>query len=57
MIEAGPVTDQLRIERFSYRSGSLAGLVATGALVAATCVVATIFPLRIALRTIERMEW
>jgi ABC-2 type transport system permease protein len=58
MIEAGPVTDQLRIERFSYQSsGSIAGLAATGALVAATCVVATIFPLRMALRTIERMEW
>jgi uncharacterized membrane protein len=58
MIEAGPVTDQLRIERFSQPSSSTTvQLVATGMIVAATCMAATIIPLRLALRTVERMEW
>jgi hypothetical protein len=58
MVEAGPVTDQLRIERFSYASvNATAELVAAGVIVVLTCVAATIVPLRMALRTIERMEW
>jgi ABC-2 type transport system permease protein len=58
MVEAGPVTDQLRIERFSHPSSSTtAQLMFTGAIVAGTCIAATILPLRMALRTIERMEW
>jgi ABC-2 type transport system permease protein len=58
MIEAGPVTDQLRVERFSYAPGhTTAELVAAGAIIVLTCVTATIVPLRMALRTIERMEW
>jgi ABC-2 type transport system permease protein len=58
MVEAGPVTNQLRIERFSYPStGTTAELVATGAIVALICIAATMVPLRMALRTIERMEW
>jgi ABC-2 type transport system permease protein len=58
MIEAGPVTDQLRVERFSYAPRhTTAELVAAGAIIVLTCVTATIVPLRMALRTIERMEW
>ena len=58
MVEAGPVTDRLRIERFSSSSaGSTAERVVAGAIVVLTCVAATIVPLRMALRTIERMEW
>jgi ABC-2 type transport system permease protein len=58
MVEAGPVTDQLRIERFAYPStNTTAELAATGVIVVLTCLAATIVPLRMALRTIERMEW
>jgi ABC-2 type transport system permease protein len=58
MVEAGPVTEQLRIERFSYPSAGATGqLVATGAIVAVICIAATLIPLRMALRTVERMEW
>jgi ABC-2 type transport system permease protein len=58
VLEAGPVTDRLRVERFSYVSaGSTAELVLTGAVVVSICIAATIIPLRMALRTVERMEW
>jgi ABC-2 type transport system permease protein len=58
MVEAGPVTDQLRIERFAYPStNTTAELAAAGVIVVLTCLAATIVPLRMALRTIERMEW
>jgi ABC-2 type transport system permease protein len=58
MIEASPVTDQLRIERFSsVSSGSPTDLMLTAGVVAAICVTATMFSLRLALRSIERMEW
>jgi hypothetical protein len=58
VVEAGPVTDQLRIERFAYGSVSATvELLATGAVVVLICIGATVFPLRMALRTIERMEW
>jgi ABC-2 type transport system permease protein len=57
-VEAGPVTDQLRVERFSSASPTAtAALALTGGLVALICVGATMIPLRLALRTIERMEW
>ena len=58
MIEAGPVTDRLRIERFSsLTSGSTTELILTAGVVAGICVTATMIPLRLALRSIERMEW
>jgi ABC-2 type transport system permease protein len=58
MVEAGPVTSYLRIERLTGASVDLASeLLASAALVVFICVSATIVPLRIALRTIERMEW
>jgi ABC-2 type transport system permease protein len=57
MVEAGPVTDQLRIQQFSSSANATAELVAAGAIVVVTCVAATLIPLRMALRTVERMEW
>jgi ABC-2 type transport system permease protein len=58
MIEAGPVTDQLRVERFAYPSHQNTGeLFASAVIVGLVCIAATIFPLRMAHRTIERMEW
>jgi hypothetical protein len=58
VVEAGPVTDRLRLERFSYPStGSTTELVLTGAIVVSVCIATTIIPLRMALRTVERMEW
>ena len=58
MIEAGPVTDQLRVERFSASSaGSTAELFASATMVILVCITATILPLRLAHRTIEGMEW
>jgi ABC-2 type transport system permease protein len=58
MVEAGPVTSYLRIERLAGPSGRLGTeLLASAALVAFICVTATIVPLRMALSTIERMEW
>jgi ABC-2 type transport system permease protein len=58
MVQAGPVAARLRIDRFSYPSGhTTAELVVAGAIVVATCVAATIIPLRLALRTVEKMEW
>jgi len=58
VLEAGPVTERLRIERFSHASsGSTAELVLTGGVVATVCIAATMIPLRMALRTVERMEW
>jgi ABC-2 type transport system permease protein len=58
VVEAGPVTDRLRLERFSYPStGSTTELVLTVAIVVSVCIATTIIPLRMALRTVERMEW
>lgn len=58
MVQAGPVAARLRINQFSYPSGhTTAELVAAGAIVVVTCIAATIIPLRMALRTVERMEW
>jgi len=57
VLEAGPVTDRLRLERFSLSTGSITDLVMTGVMVVAICIASTILPLRMALRTVERMEW
>jgi ABC-2 type transport system permease protein len=58
MVEAGPVTAYLRIERLTGASVGLASeLLVSAALVIFICLSATIVPLRIALRTIEKMEW
>jgi ABC-2 type transport system permease protein len=58
MVEAGPVTAYLRIEHLTGASVGLASeLLVSAALVIFICLSATIVPLRIALRTIEKMEW
>jgi ABC-2 type transport system permease protein len=58
MIEAGPVTAYLRI---GLHGGKLIDivpeLIASGIVVLAVCVAATVVPLRLALRRIEMMEW
>ena len=58
MIEAGPVTAYLRDRRTATsRSMITPELVAAGIVVVASASAATIVPLRMALRTIEMMEW
>jgi ABC-2 type transport system permease protein len=58
MVLAAPVTAYLRIGLYGGRLATiLPELLAAGALVAIVCVVATIIPLRLALRRIEMMEW
>jgi ABC-2 type transport system permease protein len=58
MIEAGPVTDYLRDQRYAEQPvGITAQLVVAAAAVVLICVAATIIPLRLGLRRIEMMEW
>jgi hypothetical protein len=58
VIEAGPVTDYLRDQRYAEQPvGITAQLVGTGALVVLICLAATITSLRLGLRRIEMMEW
>lgn len=58
MIEAGPVTEYLRDQRYSQHPvGITPQLVAAGVAVVLVCVAATIIPLRVGLRRIEMMEW
>ena len=58
MIEAAPVTDYLRDQRYAQQPvGITLGLVASGLAVVAVCAAATIIPLRVGLRRIEMMEW
>jgi len=58
MIEAGPVTDYLRDQRYAEQPvGITPQLVTAGAVVVLICVAATIIPLRLGLRRIEMMEW
>jgi ABC-2 type transport system permease protein len=58
MIEATPVMTYLRMERYGGPVGGVVpGLLMAGVLVMGICIAATIFPLRMALRRIETMEW
>jgi ABC-2 type transport system permease protein len=58
MIEAGPVTAYLLMDRHNGRVIELIPeLIAAGIVIAAICVAATVIPLRLALRRIEMMEW
>jgi ABC-2 type transport system permease protein len=58
VIEAGPVTDYLRDQRYAHQPvGITPKLVVAGLAVVAVCVAATIIPLRLGLRRIEMMEW
>jgi hypothetical protein len=58
MIEAAPVMAYLRMNRYGGELASiLPELVVAGVLVTVVCIMATIVPLRLALRRIEMMEW
>ena len=57
MIEAVPVTEQLRAWRRGEHLEASPELLAAGALVVAVCVAATIIPLRLSARRLELMEW
>ncbi len=58
VIEAGPVTDYLRDQRYAEQPvGFTPQLALAGAAVVLICVAATIIPLRLGLRRIEMMEW
>jgi ABC-2 type transport system permease protein len=57
-IEAIPVTNYLRDQRYAQEPvGITPQLVLSGLAVIAVCAAATIVPLRVGLRRIERMEW
>ncbi|HJR15842.1 MAG TPA: hypothetical protein VJ808_03230 [Gemmatimonadales bacterium] len=58
VIEAGPVTDYLRDQRYAQQPvGVTPSLVFAGLAVVVVCAAATIIPLRVGLRRIELMEW
>jgi ABC-2 type transport system permease protein len=58
MVEAAPVMTYLRMDRYGGRLGQvIPELVVSGVLVAGICIVAILVPLRLALRSIESMEW
>jgi hypothetical protein len=58
MIEAQPVTAMLRTQRFASQPVAMTpALIFAALLIAVVCLTATIVPLRMALRTIEKMEW
>ena len=58
MIEAVPVTEYLRVQRHADQPVPITPqLIASGAAVFTVCAAATLIPLRLGLRRIERMEW
>ena len=58
MVEAGPVTEYLRDQRYAEQPmGITAQLVGCGVVVVLICVAATMISLRLGLRRIEMMEW
>ncbi|MGH7509289.1 MAG: putative ABC transporter permease subunit [Gemmatimonadales bacterium] len=58
MIEAGPVTEYLLVQRYSNQPVAVTReLMVSGAAVVLVCVAATLIPLRLGLRRIEAMEW
>ncbi len=57
MIEALPVTEQLRAWQRGDQLGATPQLVAAGALVIGILVTATLVPLRLSARRLELMEW
>jgi ABC-2 type transport system permease protein len=57
MIEALPVTAQLRAWQHGDRLQVTPDLLAAGALVVGLCVAATLVPLRLSARRLELMEW
>ncbi|MEO7138211.1 MAG: hypothetical protein ABI037_10885 [Gemmatimonadales bacterium] len=58
VIEAGPVTEYLRDQRYAEQPvGMTPELVVSAGAVVLICVAATVIPLRLGLRRIEMMEW
>ena len=58
MIEAGPVSSYLRLEHLTGDAAAMGSeLLISAALITFVCVTATIVPLRMAITTVERMEW
>jgi ABC-2 type transport system permease protein len=57
MIEALPVTEQLRAWQRGGRLHATPDLLLAGFVVVALCVVATLLPLRLSARRLELMEW
>ncbi|MFL5517327.1 MAG: putative ABC transporter permease subunit, partial [Gemmatimonadales bacterium] len=57
MIEALPVTAQLRAWQHGEQLGATPELLAAGGLVIGLCVTATLLPLRLSARRLELMEW
>jgi ABC-2 type transport system permease protein len=57
MIEAWPVTAQLRAWQHGHRPHATGELVVASLLVAALCIAATLIPLRLSARRLELMEW
>jgi ABC-2 type transport system permease protein len=57
MIEAVPVAEELRAWRVGVGGAPVIELVSAGAAVVVVCVSATIIPLRLSLKRLERMEW
>ena len=57
MIEAYPVTAQLRAWQRGQQLEATPELLGAGALVIGVCVAATIIPLRLGARRLELMEW
>jgi ABC-2 type transport system permease protein len=57
MIEAVPVAAKLRAVQFGVEGTGSAQLFLSGIAVVAVCVSATIVPLRLSQKRLERMEW
>jgi hypothetical protein len=57
MIEALPVTAQLRAWQRGESLRATPELLAAGVLVTAICLTATLIPLRLSARRLELMEW
>ena len=57
MVEAIPIGAYLRAHQAGESLAVTPGLLGAGAVVLATCVLATVIPLRLALRRLESMEW
>ena len=57
MIEAVPVATELRAAQFGLEGAGSTELILSGVAVVTVCVSATIVPLRLSQRRLERMEW
>jgi len=55
-IEAGPVSDYIRLQQGGQPGGTTALMMGLG-VVAVVCLVATVVPLRVAMRKLEQMDF